>query len=234
MAYKEMERQRDLEERTMKIREEAVKPKPEKPIKPSALQEKIQALIDSGMPPEEAKKQAVLGRTPTVKPPVPKKPTQFEQKKTVLDGRLARKEITQEQYDEALWGIKSKPVVTRQKGASTRQANATFLKDVYNKADKNSILDEAKKAKARPIVRGIYFDMPFNYNWAVQNKQDGVATPEDEMVIQKYDQMFKFFQDGLIGQGIKKFKDFAKLPVAKDPDIDRAQIRKWFEIYRKY
>lgn len=163
------------------------------------------------------------------------KPTQFEMKRTALSARLKAGTITQEQHDEALYNIKPKPSQEEiiRKGANPRQSNDTWLKDVYNKVDSKAVKKEAKKAKARPVVRGIALDMPYKYNLAILNRNDGVETPEDLDIIQKYDAMFQYFNDTLRVKA-EKFKDFMKLPEAKDPDFDKAQIKIWYDIYRKY
>jgi len=180
----------------------------------------------------------MTGKLPTGK--APPKSTTFEQLKAEWDRRLANKEVTQEQYDEAVYKVKPKPSpeMIRQKGANPRQANATWLKDVYKNANEKEILKEAKKSKSRPVVRGIKFDMPYNYNLAILNQEDGVATPEDLDAIAKYDAMYRVFQERLLGQGIDSFKKFMTSEETRDlrddPNFENGQIKKWYDIYRKY
>lgn len=180
----------------------------------------------------------MTGRLPTGK--APPKPTTFEQKKAYWDQRLATKEATQEQYDEAVWGVKRKPTPeeTIKKGANVRQSNTTWLKDVYKNVDEGTVLKEAKKAKARPVVSGIKFDMPYDYNLAILNQQDRVETPEDLDVIAKYEAMYRVFQERLMGQGINSFKKFMTAEetrdLREDPNFNKGQIKRWYDIYRKY
>lgn len=161
--------------------------------------------------------------------------TSFEEKKAALIAKLQDGSINQEQFDKAMFNIPPKPTPGEiiKKGGNLRQANDTWLKDVYKNAETKDILGEAKKAKARPIVRGIALDMPYKYNLAILNREDRVETPEDLDVIQKYDAMFQYFNDVLLPKA-NTFKKFTKLPEAKDPDFDRVMIRKWYTLYRKY
>ena len=78
---------------------------------------------------------------------------------------------------------------------------------------------------------GIALDMPYKYNLAVLNKNDGLATPSNLDTISKYDGMFRYFNDVLLKGKALSFKEFMKLPEARDPDFDKAQIKKWYEYY---
>ena len=160
-------------------------------------------------------------------------PTQFEVKKGIWDAKLRTGEATQEQYDEVMWGIKPKPTKEEilAKGANPRQANDSWLKDLYKNLDRKAVEKSSKKAKARPIVMGISIDMPYAYNLAVLNRNDGVPSPKDIDTIEKYDGMFRYFNDVLLKGKALSFKDFMKLPEARDPDFDKMQIKKWYEYY---
>lgn len=162
-------------------------------------------------------------------------PTQFEVKKGIWDAKLRTGEATQVQYDEVMWGVKPKPTQEEilAKKANPRQANDTWLSRAWNTIDKVEAEKKAKKAKARPVVMGISLDMPYKYNLAVLNKNDRVATPEDLQLIQEYDDMFEYFNTQLMGKGITNFKDFMKSDLAKDKALDKAQIKKWYELYGK-
>ena len=161
-------------------------------------------------------------------------PTQFEVKKGIWDAKLRTGEATQEQYDEVMWGIKPKPTKEEilAKGANPRQANDSWLKDLYKNLDRKAVEKSSKKAKARPVVMGVSIDMPYAYNLAVLNKNDGVPSPKDIDTIQKYDGMFRYFNDVLLKGKALSFKDFMKLPEARDPDFDKMQIKKWYEYYK--
>lgn len=160
-------------------------------------------------------------------------PTQFEVKKGIWDAKLRTGEATQAQYDEVMWGVKPKPTLedTIAKRANPRQANDTWLSRAWVNIDKSQAEKLAKKAKARPVVMGIALDMPYKYNLAVLNKNDRVATPEDLKIIQLYDDMLEFFNTKLPKEGITDFKAFMESQWSKGKEIDKAQIKKWFELY---
>ena len=167
------------------------------------------------------------------RPEKPPTPTTFDKKKTVLDKRLKAGKITQPQYDEALYSIAAPPTAeeTRQKGATKRASNRTWLKDVYKMTAKTKPRKLIKDSGgARPKSYGVFLDMPHNYNWALLNQKDGVATKEDLNIIEKYDAMFRVFQEQLLPRF--SWKEFLKSGLAKDPDIDKAQIRKWYDYYK--
>ncbi len=160
------------------------------------------------------------------------KPTQFDRKKTEWDRKLKTGEATQSQYDEVVWGVRPKPTKEEvlAKGANPRQANATWLKDVYKNVDTGAIEKEAKKAKARPSVRGVALDMPYKYNLAILNREDRVETPEDLDTIAKYEVLFRYFSEKFVKKALS-FKEFLLLPEAKNPNLDKKQIRRWYEMY---
>ena len=161
------------------------------------------------------------------------KPTQFEVKQAEWDARVVAGTATPEERDMVVWGFKPKPTKEEilAKGANPRQANDSWLKDVYKNMDRGAIEKSSKEAKARPIVMGISIDMPYAYNLATLNRNDGIATPKDTDTIQKYDGMFRYFNDVLLKGKALSFKEFMKLPEARDPDFDKMQIKKWYEYY---
>ena len=83
-----------------------------------------------------------------------------------------------------------------------------------------------------PVAYGMRLDMPFQYNIAIRNQQDGVATPEDVATIERYEYLFSIFMEDVVPSDIRKFRDFIKLDIARDPLIDKEQFRRWFEIYK--
>ena len=78
--------------------------------------------------------------------------------------------------------------------------------------------------------QGYKLDMPEQYNRAILNQRDGVATVEDKSIIENYDTMFRVFQDGL--EGYPTFRNWiSSSPSTKLTWLDKNQMKIWYDIY---
>jgi len=199
-------------------------------------------------PPEEIEAEAyartIGGQKAKREVPTPTKPSAYEIKKKDLDRALKGGEITKEEYNQALFNLKKEvtPDETRRKGATIRDANRRELRDFY----KGAISDHIKNGRidarflknivkeqggGRPISsQGYFLDMPEKYNLALLNQRDGVATSEDIDTINKYNAMFRYFQDYAV-KNYPSFKDWLKSIERKKKGLDKMQIKNWYEIY---
>jgi len=181
-----------------------------------------------------------ISREETPKPPTK---TTFDKKREMLDERLKAGEITKAEHDKSLLGIAIKKSDTemRKESAPTRDANIRQVADILKRMPQSYKNNPEKHMRgmvkgvlgALPTAEGIRLDMPRQYNQAVLNKRDGVATSDDFAIIEKYDMMFRLFQDELFGKGILTFKDYLKLPLAMDKDIDNRFMKLWFDTYKQ-
>ena len=203
---------------------------------PSALEQEINALIQAGYDPKKAIEGAVFGREP--KPEKEPKPTTFEKKEEYVKKQIASGAMTKEQGDEILYNIPKKPTPEeiRAKGASPRQSNATWLRDVYKNVDPKDVKNPKRLIKGipntRPMIHGVYLDMPYEYNIALLNINDGVATEKDTDIVERYNAMFRIFQEDFLAKRIP-WKQFITSALAKDPLIDNAQFKVWYDTYFK-
>lgn len=186
-------------------------------------------------------------------PEKPKKLTAYEMKKRDFQALVDTGELTQKQADAKHLGIKTKEELLLA-GRTARDANKKYVNDVMN-----SVAPSRKKLPGKirtilrdaqgepPTVAGVRVDMPFAYNVAKENIEDGVITPEDTRIVEKYDAEFTFFQIITTGidprtgqlvdvQTVGSWKEFLQ---AKDKDgkplsegTDKAQMKLWFDIYK--
>lgn len=185
------------------------------------------------------------------KVPKPSTQTAFDKKREMLGERLTAGEITKGEHDKSLLGIaiKKSDAEMRRESYSARDANIRQVADILKRTSqkyKNNPEKEMRKMVrdvpgALPTAEGIRLDMPRQYNQAILNKKDGVATSDDFAIIEKYDMMFKLFQEDLLGKGILTFKDYLAMPptpgqetpLAMDKDIDNRFMKMWFDIYKQ-
>uniref|UniRef100_A0A6M3IRR3 Uncharacterized protein n=1 Tax=viral metagenome TaxID=1070528 RepID=A0A6M3IRR3_9ZZZZ len=180
-----------------------------------------------------------------------KKPTDREERWKLIDLMVTKKQLTPEEANQLKVGISlSKQVdYSGPQGETGRNRNETRVAGIINSIDDKYAPSKAKNVRnmmddlyggipdARPEVGGIFLDMPQDYNVALLNKVDGVATPKDLDTIKKYDDWFKYFQlvsnpDSAKANGMiyaPTFKDWLRLRVK---NIDRVYMKKWYDIYR--
>jgi len=222
--------------------------KPPAPPTPSSTMKTIEEMVAAGIAPnrkiafdmykglkdpERIKLEAQMRKEGEEAGKSPTEQTAFDRKKTALQKRVASGEITQQQMDQALLGIK--PPQTEgekiRKGYATRDKNLAFASKAHSQI---SISDMKKQVKgvpgAVPTVDGVRVDMPTQYGAAMMNVEDRVATPEDEYIIRKYDTMFQAFMDNVL-PNFKKFKDFRD-DKGRGKDWDLKQVKRWFDIYK--
>lgn len=213
------------------------------------------ALRVYGDTPDGRKKSFELSiglRPPT--PSKPPKPTDYQNKKVDIQSEIDAGRLTPEQGQQAIQGLmgvtpQTPPDELRRKGALERNKNRDQVADIINRIPD---YDPGKEKKAikflrnaigtqggePPIVEGMRLDMPVRYQEAIFNQRDGVAPPEDILLIQKYDDMFRIFLEDILPRltqgGKKGFNEFmVKFPeLAKDKDIDRVRIKLWIAIYK--
>lgn len=164
-------------------------------------------------------------------------------KKRDLDKALKLGTINQEQYNKALFNLKQElsPEEKRRKGATIRDANARELRDFYKgipelidkgriKANELRKMIEKQGGGIPTSQQGYRLDMPEQYNRAILNQRDGVATAEDKNTIKNYEDMFKIFQDEL--KDYPTFKDWiSSSPTNKLVGLDKNQMKIWYDIY---
>jgi hypothetical protein len=175
-----------------------------------------------------------------IKPETPRQPTDFDKKKAAIEAMP----IPQEKKVEALYGIKAEdtPEEIRTKGRTARDENIRQVQNLTKRMPDDYTSDKPKKKASflrdmvkdfpdtPPVFEGIRFDMPFKYQVATLNKEDGVATPEDTDTINKYNAMFRYFQDKALPE-YGTWEAWMQSTDAKSGKFDLPQIKLWFDIY---
>lgn len=141
------------------------------------------------------------------------------------------------------------------KGATVRRAIDTatdrFYKDYQE--DMGDLKKAVEMSRGKPPIseEGYRLDMPKQYNRAVLYKRNGVATPEHENLINKYEAWFDYFlaisgqkqwadvettefQKRGIVQPISTFKDWLQSPEPSNTTVNANQIKEWYEIYKGF
>jgi len=168
------------------------------------------------------------------------KPSAFEQKEIALRQMLERGEITPEQFKQVMYGLS--PVPTGEeyaggRGAPSRQANEATLSKYRSE---NPDLFSTKRVRKRYLEigdrpkteTGYILDMPFEYNVALKNVADGVATQKDKITVQYYDKLYNDFMTNFLPK-YPDFKSFMQSEDAKIKGLKKDWIKVLYDIYRR-
>jgi hypothetical protein len=198
--------------------------------------------------PDKQKSAAVnqYGAIKRAKPTVPfeEELGQFEQKEKIKAkykgaGTAAKtpEQIEIESAARARGAAAGKPPLTEDEklkgGATTREANKGKVIWALGivageKKDPQKFISPGPKELAVAKELGVSVEFPSDYSVAKLNIADGVATKQDQEIVTRYDDMFRFYKERLAGK--IKFKDFMKMPAAKNPKIDLNRIKLWYDL----
>jgi hypothetical protein len=218
MARREAEKQKkqqaqwDIEDRELRKRyvESQIAENTKQPAPPKMTEPEFKVWLYENKPdvykklypeplsPKEKAKQEALGKGEAEKElgvtEKPTKPTAFDQKKAFLDAALKRGDITPEQHREALAGVNMPP--TPQTTATSRRLNngkATSMIRMASGGDPKNYDKPDIETFQRGIQLGVRMDLPVEYNAAKLNIEDGIATKEDEKLVQDIEGLQRFF-----------------------------------------
>lgn len=237
------ERGREIEERELEsqakyreaLTEKALRP-PAPPKTPDYFQ-KATDLVTAGV----AKN---IGEGLTMALKIEQEPRDaYTLRKRDLEKALKLGTINQEQFNKSLFNLKQEltPEEKRRKGASIRDSNARELRDFYKSIPELIDKGRIKAKELRKMVertgggdpvsqQGYRLDMPEQYNRAILNQRDGVATVEDKNTIKNYEDMFKIFKDEL--KDYPTFKGWiSSSPIRNLVGLDKNQMKMWYDIY---
>ena len=178
--------------------------------------------------------------------------TSYEMKKRDFQVLVDNGTMSQEDADAKLLGLKTKRELLLE-GRTARDANKTYVNNVMNSFENRRALVKGAKKMVKtapgtpPTQAGVRIDMPFAYNVAKENIEDGAVTPEDKKNIDKYGGEFEFFQTITTGINprteqpqeriddnplvvVASWKEYLKAYSYKK--VDKIQMKLWFDIYK--
>ena len=154
------------------------------------------------------------------------KPTDYDKKVKQAERLFKAGKMTEQEYSRVLTGY-SEDVTPRQDkqirvGVDLRvkQARAGLSAKYAGKINKKTIAQIKQ-------VEGLNPDFPMEYDLARHRVLENVGDEADAELIAKYDEMFRFFNERLLGK-VKK-EEF----LAKDiPGIDKNAVAAWYDFYK--
>ena len=244
LAQEQQMWERGMKERQVKVQEKAAEPTPAKPSELDTWMKYGESVNFGGLQPYEwmMLSKRALPETPeqmeageaakargraTV--PTVERPSDYDKRSAKAAKLREAGKITEQEHIRIDTGYsggesdKDTLAARRKVDFETRRAVGAATKQIGKPKD-------IRNAGIVDTVTGLNLAMPIEYNLSAKRIEADLADDSDYDTVEKYDQMFKFFQDNLLGK--MKFEDFMKTDLAKDPSIDKERIKAWFEIFR--